>query len=47
MGLTGTDCGTVGEAWQRAQKNAKPIDRIYIGGSTFVVADALAIRNAN
>ncbi len=47
MGLAGTDCVTVGEAWQQAQKNAKPIDRIYIGGSTFVVADALVFRNAN
>jgi len=47
MGLAGTDCGTVAEAWQQAQKNAKPIDRIYIGGSTFVVADALAVRTAN
>jgi dihydrofolate synthase/folylpolyglutamate synthase len=34
----------VEEAWLAAKKAASPEDMIFIGGSTFVVADALALK---
>jgi dihydrofolate synthase/folylpolyglutamate synthase len=42
VGLRGEAYSTVAEAVKDAQNNAAPTDFIYIGGSTFVVADALA-----
>ncbi len=41
-GITGKACGTVRNAFNEALKIAKPEDAIFIGGSTFVVADYLA-----
>ena len=41
LGLRGESFSDVHEAWKAAQMNATEQDRIYIGGSTFVVADAL------
>ena len=41
VGLKGTAYPTVREALQAARKNAKENDRIFIGGSTFVVAEAI------
>ena len=40
-GLTGSTHPTVHEAYQAAKKGAKESDMIYIGGSTFVVAEVV------
>lgn len=40
-GLDGEPCGTVINAVEKALKIANPDDAVYIGGSTFVVADYL------
>jgi len=40
-GITGIACGTVPEAYKKALESANNDDAIYIGGSTFVVADHL------
>jgi dihydrofolate synthase/folylpolyglutamate synthase len=40
-GLGGDSYPTVGEALAAARAAAGPDDMIFIGGSTFVVADAL------
>ncbi len=42
-GLSGNAYKTVAEAITAAQQNAKKEDTLYIGGSTFVVADALPL----
>lgn len=42
-GLTGTICDTVAEAVSKALARAGKEDMIFIGGSTFVVADALPL----
>lgn len=42
-GLTGTVCRSVPEAIERALSQAEENDLIFIGGSTFVVADALPL----
>lgn len=42
-GLQGTICPTVAEAVRRALRTAGEDDLIFIGGSTFVVADALPL----
>lgn len=39
--IKGEACGTVKQAYNRAIQNANPEDVIFIGGSTFVVADFL------
>ena len=41
LGLIGYNCGSVQNAYLEAQKNASPLDMIYIGGSTFVVAEVI------
>ncbi len=41
-GLTGMAFATVNEALEAAKRNADTADLIFIGGSTFVVADALS-----
>ena len=43
LGLTGTVCGGVAAGLAAAKAAAGPRDLIYVGGSTFVVADALAV----
>jgi dihydrofolate synthase / folylpolyglutamate synthase len=43
FGLTGNSFNNVADAVQSAKKNAGRNDMIFIGGSTFVVADALHI----
>ncbi len=45
VGLHGTTIPDVAAAYAAARAEAAPADIIYIGGSTFVVADLLAIRN--
>ena len=42
-GLRGATYPTVGEAVKAAQQAADPHDTIFIGGSTFIVADALPL----
>jgi dihydrofolate synthase/folylpolyglutamate synthase len=39
--LNGHVYATVAEAKQAALNNAKPTDMIFIGGSTFIVAEVL------
>lgn len=43
VGLEGVDTATVKEAFDKAMKMAKKNDMIFVGGSTFVVADLLEI----
>jgi len=43
MGLIGSSFSTVAHALQAAKKNAAVNDVIFVGGSTFVVADALKL----
>lgn len=40
-GLSGKTCTTVNDALQQAREQAQPNDMIYIGGSTFVVAEVV------
>jgi len=42
-GLPGVLCETVEEAVEKALKSADKDDLIFIGGSTFIVADALPL----
>ena len=42
-GLPGVLCETVKEAVEKALKSADKDDLIFIGGSTFIVADALPL----
>ena len=42
-GLSGTICNSVQEAVEKALARAGQDDIIFIGGSTFVVADALPL----
>lgn len=44
-GLTGTNCGSVEEAYRHAMTEASPDDFIFVGGSSYIVADLLAIKN--
>ena len=44
-GLTGTAYPTVVDAVQAAKKNCLPKDLIFVGGSSFIVADLLANRD--
>ena len=41
-GISGTAFATVAEAYRAALQAAAPRDLIYVGGSTFIVADLLA-----
>lgn len=43
IGLRGRSYATVGEAWQQALADASPEDFIFVGGSSYVVADFLAL----
>ena len=43
IGLNGNSYPTVKEALSAAKEKAKANDLIFVGGSTFVVADALSI----
>ena len=45
--LHGYSYPTVAEAYKQALSDSKPDDFIYVGGSTFVVADLLRLINAN
>ena len=47
LGLTSCAYPNVHAAWDAAQSAATSADRIYIGGSTFVVADALKPKSAS
>jgi dihydrofolate synthase/folylpolyglutamate synthase len=41
FGLNGKIYNSVSDAYEKAKQNAQPTDFIYIGGSTFVVAEIL------
>ena len=43
--LTGTDCGSVAEAYLRAITEASTDDFIFVGGSSYIVADLLLLKN--
>ncbi len=42
IGINGATFESVGEAWEKANSDASKDDIIYIGGSTFIVADLFA-----
>lgn len=44
-GLSGSTYPTVAEAYAAALKKSTPDDLIFVGGSTFIVADLLALQN--
>ena len=44
-GLHGTDCGSVDNAYHKALAEAAPDDFIFVGGSSYVVADLLALKD--
>lgn len=44
-GLKGEDCGSVAEGYRRAIADAAPDDFIFVGGSSYIVADFLAINH--
>lgn len=44
-GLKGTDCGSVADAYAKALAEASADDFIFVGGSSYIVADLLAIKN--
>ena len=41
--LEGTNCGSVANAYHKAMADAAPDDFVFIGGSSYVVADLLAL----
>ena len=41
LGLNGTTYPTVAEAYEAALRDASPSDFIFVGGSSFIVADLL------
>lgn len=43
--LRGTDCGSVANAYAKAMAEAGPGDFIFVGGSSYVVADFLALKD--
>lgn len=45
LGLHAQGYANVHDAWNAARRDSSPEDVIYIGGSTFIVADALASRS--
>jgi dihydrofolate synthase/folylpolyglutamate synthase len=47
FGLQGEAFSTVPEALESAKKSAHPEDLIWVGGSTFVVADIIGKSEAN
>lgn len=44
-GLSGKDCGSVENAYRRALSESSPEDFVFVGGSSYIVADLLAIKN--
>jgi dihydrofolate synthase/folylpolyglutamate synthase len=44
-GLKGESCGSVAEGYKKALSEAGKGDMIFVGGSTFVVADLLTMLN--
>lgn len=43
-GLKGDDCGSVADAYRRALADADADDFIFVGGSSYIVADLLSIK---
>ncbi len=44
-GLTGTDCGSVDNAYHKALSEASAEDFIFVGGSSYIVADLLSLKD--
>lgn len=44
-GLNGTDCGSVCAGYERALAEAAPDDFIFVGGSSYIVADFLSLNH--
>lgn len=44
-GLNGFDCGSVANAYHKALTEASPEDFIFVGGSSYVVADLLSLKD--
>lgn len=44
-GLDGTDCGAVANGYSHALADAAPDDFIFVGGSSYIVADFLALNH--
>lgn len=44
-GLNGTDCGSVDKAYHKALAESSPNDFIFVGGSSYIVADLLSIKD--
>ncbi len=43
--LHGTDCGSVENAYRKAMSEAGPNDFVFVGGSSYVVADLLTLKD--
>ena len=43
--LEGSDCGSVQQAYRTALQNAGPADFVFVGGSSYIVADLLALKD--
>lgn len=43
--LQGVDCGSVANAYAKALAESEPQDFIFVGGSSYIVADLLSIKN--
>lgn len=43
--LNGTDCGSVDKAYHKALAESSPNDFIFVGGSSYIVADLLTIKD--
>ena len=44
-GLDGIDCGSVANGYSHALADAAPDDFIFVGGSSYIVADFLALNH--
>lgn len=44
-GLLGTNCGNVGNAYRKAMEDAGNNDFVFVGGSSYVVADLLSLKD--
>jgi dihydrofolate synthase/folylpolyglutamate synthase len=43
--LQGNDCGSVANAYRQAMTDAAEDDFIFVGGSSYIVADFLSIKH--
>lgn len=45
QGLVGINCGSVANAYHKALSDASPEDFIFVGGSSYIVADLLSLKD--